>query len=401
MRRFENAQGRGKRFFGLHFVPGVAEYKDDNGVPYRVYLNSETTKKMDATFEGRPFFILHVDEVEDDIELLKREADGFVVKSFYNAADGKHWAEFLVLSDEAESLIRDGGYRLSNSYYVTHKGPPGTWNGVKYRFEVAAAEYEHLALVPDPRYSESVIMTPDEFQAYNEQRIAEVPKFYNSKKGSKRMKGLSFFTRQKVKNSEDYAKTSVTLPKSGKEYTILQLVNKADEVEMGEGDDTPRLVNSKDLIEVDGKKMTIGKFMKLHNQLLERLENEDDEEMENEDEEDEDDVEEEDFDNEDEDQDDEVVEKTEKAEKKSKGLDNKKKNKKSNKKKNSYDDEDVEEEVERRVKAREKATRLRNARGLEDDDDSFESGMSERNRPAETSIDQIRRGSLRYGTAKA
>lgn len=384
MKRVQNANGRGKVFYGLHFVPGVAEYRDKDG-PYRVYLNSETTKRMDKSFEGRPLFILHVDEVEDDIETLKRDADGFVVKSFYNAADGKHWCEFLVLSDEAEELIREGGYRLSNSYYVTHKGPPGTWNGVKYRFEVTAAEYEHLALVPDPRYGESIILTPDEFKNYNEQKLADVPRILNSKKGSTGMK-LTFFKREKVKNSEEYANIMVALPKSGKQYSILQLVNKADEAE--EGSDEPRVVNSSDLIEFDGETITIGKFMKMHNELLKKLENKDDEdedEKDNEDDEDDDDMEE--FDNDDEEQDIEVVKKTEKAEKE-KAI-NKKKNKKANKKKNSYTEDDIEEEVERRMKKLSKADRLRNARDFFEDDD--ESGV-------EIGTDMIQRGISRYGS---
>src|SRR5690606_38544515 len=118
--------------------PGVAEYKEPGKDPFRIFLNEDTIRAMGPTFAGRPVFVLHADEVAEDVDELKQEADGWVVDSFYNEADGKHWVKFLVCSKKAEEAIAKG-YRLSNAYIPKSFGKGGEWNGVSYNKEVLAA----------------------------------------------------------------------------------------------------------------------------------------------------------------------------------------------------------------------------------------------------------------------
>lgn len=224
--RIKNSQA--KRYYGLHFYPGVAEYAEEGEAPYRVFLNENTLRKMDKTFEGRPIFVEHVDDVEPDLDELKLDADGWVIKSFYNEADGKHWVEMMIASKRAQRAI-DNGLRLSNAYIPKSFAKGGLWNGVKYDKEITDAEYEHLAIVKNPRYEESVILTPEEFSKYNDDHRLELKKLSNSKKEIK-MK-LSFFKRQKIENTIDLEETMVILPKSKKQYSISKLVNKMDEIE--------------------------------------------------------------------------------------------------------------------------------------------------------------------------
>ena len=55
-----------------------------------------------------------------------------MVRSFYNELDGNHWAEFLVITDEAHAAIELKKWKLSNAYDPIKMGPGGEWHAVKY-----------------------------------------------------------------------------------------------------------------------------------------------------------------------------------------------------------------------------------------------------------------------------
>lgn len=219
-----------KIWYGLHFYPGVAEYRNNGEAPMRVYLNENTIRSMDASFAGRPVYVRHVEEVH--LRTLQQDADGYVVKSFYNEADGKHWVQFIAVSDKAHEAIQSGA-RLSNAYILKSEGSAGTWNGVDYTREVLAGEYEHLALVNDPRYNESIILSPEDFKLYNINKLFELKKIANSST-SERKSMLSFFKKTKVENETKIEELTVTLPKTGKEITIAELIASADVVKNAE-----------------------------------------------------------------------------------------------------------------------------------------------------------------------
>lgn len=227
--RIENDAG-GSIWYGLHIYPGLAQYNPSEQNPQRVYLNEDTLRKMDSTFAGKPVFLEHVDEVDSNLDQLRKEADGWVIESFYNAADGKHWTKFIVVTERAQRAIQNG-FRLSNAYIPQLNGKSGEWNAVPYQNEVVGGEYEHLAIVKNPRYEESVIMSPDEFKKHNENLQLELKRIANSKPKESPFMSLKFWNRKPVENAVDFESMSVTLPKSKKEMTILQLVNSMDEVE--------------------------------------------------------------------------------------------------------------------------------------------------------------------------
>lgn len=212
-----------KVFYGLHMAPGVAEYRDADADPYRILVNENTIKQMDPTLVGKPVYVRHKDEV--DLSKLS-EIDGWVVESFFNQSDGKHWCKFIVVTDKGNDAIKNG-WRLSNAYVPKNFGPGGLWHGVEYAKEVTSGEYEHLAIVPDPRYDESVIMTADEFKNYNETKGLELKRLANSK-GETSV--LNIFKRTKVENSSDFDSMMVQLPVSKKEMTLTQLVNEHDKI---------------------------------------------------------------------------------------------------------------------------------------------------------------------------
>lgn len=259
MSKIENEKQLPQIYYGLHMAEGVAEYRDAGREPYRIFLNSETIKQMDTTYRGKPVYVRHVDEV--DLSKLREEADGYVVRSFYNSADGKHWVEFIVVSDRGHESIRNG-WRLSNSYIPKEFTGGGLWHGVEYAKEVTRAEYEHLAIVPDPRYDESVILTPEKFKAYNEDKLAELKRLQNSKGEQSMFEFLKRKT-EKVENAKELEAMSVILPKSKVEKTLSTILNEADEHEMHKMNDD-MMADPEHHVMVGNEKMKVHELVAKH-----------------------------------------------------------------------------------------------------------------------------------------
>jgi len=247
-----------RTYYGLHMVEGCAEYREPGQAPYRIFLNEKTCKEMDPSYEGCPVYVRHVDEV--DLANIQEEADGFVINSFFNKADGRHWVKFIIVSDRGHEAISQKKWRLSNAYIVKESSGGGQWHGIDYQKQVIRAEYEHLAIVPDPRYSESVILTPEQFKAYNSEKEQELLRFANSK-GDKKM-GFKLFKREKVENSTDYENLLVELPKSKREVSISTLINEADMHE--EKKHAPQMANGEHKVKVGDDEMSVNELIEKH-----------------------------------------------------------------------------------------------------------------------------------------
>lgn len=258
----KNSQG--KIFYGMHFYPGVAQYETDEG-SYRVFVNEDTIRKMNPSFAGRPVFVEHVEGVEQDVDTLRNDADGWVVESFFNAADGKTWVKFLICSEDGFQAIRKG-FKLSNAYLPELSDTKATWNGVDYQKIVTGGEFEHLAIVDNPRYEESVIMTPDEFKAYNENLNVELKRLANSK-DKKGDHGMKFFKKEVVKNSIDLDGTIVELPKSKKEMTLAKVLNEYDAILNMNG-----YANGDHMVKVGDKdEMSVNDLVKKHQDMCNEM----------------------------------------------------------------------------------------------------------------------------------
>lgn len=263
------SEAKGTIWYGMHFYAGLAQYEEEGKEPYRVFLNENTIRTMDPTFAARPLFVFHVDEIETDLDELRKEADGWVVESFYNQADGKHWAKFIVVSEKGKQAIARG-YKLSNCYMPQTFGKGGIWNGIPYDREITAGTYEHLAIVPNPRYEESVIMSPDNFKKYNEEKMAELKKLANHKpQGAAPMK-LNFFKRAKVENSLELDSMLVELPQSKVEVALAKLINEADKQEMEK--DKPKVASPDHLVDCMGNTMTVNELVEKHKSLCDEME---------------------------------------------------------------------------------------------------------------------------------
>ena len=236
----------GKLFYGKHFWPGVAEYREDGKVT-RVLIEEDTIRQMNPSFEGKPVFVEHVDEViNKPIDELKSEVDGWVIRSFFNENDGDTWVEFLVTSQKGLDAI-EKGWKLSNAYNKGRTdGHGGLWNGIEFQEKILGdAEFEHLAIVPNPRYAASIIMTPAEYRAYNENKKAELSRLQNNlSKDEAQESSMPFnlFKKTKVDQGElDISEYSVFL-KNGREVKLVDLIKDAD-TELQEIKDPTILIN--------------------------------------------------------------------------------------------------------------------------------------------------------------
>lgn len=265
-------EGKGKVFYGMHFYPGVAEYLAPDKTPTRVFLNEDTIRSMDPTFAGCPVFVQHVDDVEQNIDKLRNDADGWVIESFYNPADGKHWVKFIVVSEQGERAISQG-MKLSNCYTPRLSSQGGQWNGVSFAKQVLGGAYEHLALVSHPRYDESVVMTPDKFKEYNENHLVELNRLKNSiEEGKESAMKLNLFKRTKVENGADLEGMSVLLPKSGREITLVTMVNEMDAMEEKKKDPAPMAGMDHQVKLHDGSMCNVADLLEKHKALHDELE---------------------------------------------------------------------------------------------------------------------------------
>jgi hypothetical protein len=144
----------------------------------------------------------------------------------------------------------------------------GLWHGVDYEKEVVDGEYEHLAIVRNPRYAESKIFTPEQFKQYNEEKEAELLRLANSKeKGESSMK-LKFWKKtqvEKLENASDLESITVELPKTKREVSIADLIKNADL----EAKDS--YANGEHKVKVGEEEMTVNELVEKHLSLKQKL----------------------------------------------------------------------------------------------------------------------------------
>ncbi len=211
-------------FYGLHFAPGVVRYPEMNP-PFTILVNSDVAKEMDRTMAGAPVFLNHVKPGTELEEIQKGNDDGSVIESFFNQADGFHWAKFSVNTQEGLDAINKG-WTLSNCWEPQAKDETGLWHEVPYQKVAMNGNHRHLAIVETPRYGESRILTPEQFKQYNEECEIKLLALRNSKEEEDQM--FEFFKNKKEDVKLD-ANIMVTLPKTKKAINLQDLLNSTDE----------------------------------------------------------------------------------------------------------------------------------------------------------------------------
>lgn len=219
-----NSRSKAQVFYCRHMQAGVAEYQTSDGDTIRYLIDTDPMKRLLATGNGIDVYVYH-----QEVDYTK-DADGYVAESFYNELDGWGWFKFLAVSEAAQKAIADG-WSVSNAYSPTELGEGGTKNAVSYDRAILDGEFTHLAIVPNPRYEDAKIFTPEEFKAYQAEKKAALCELQNSKdneKGATKMK-LMFWKKTEVKNAEEADHTLTEVEVDGETRLLSELIEAVEE----------------------------------------------------------------------------------------------------------------------------------------------------------------------------
>lgn len=258
----KNAKQKPKIFYARHIEKGVARYSDED-----IFVDDDFLKKIAPTFEGCPVYVLHQ---EVDLNKLQEEADGYIAENFYNPIDGWYWTKFIIVSDKGQEAINKK-WRVSNAYVITQTEGKGVWHNIEYNRKVTDGYYTHLAIVPDPRYEDSVILTPEEFKEYCDNKKTELK---NSKTKNNGGNIVNFFRRKQVKEEIKEIKNESDLEGAmievdGKEIALKDMVEAvkkhnaeaAEEEKKKKEAEEKNKLNADSEIDVDGKKMKVSSLI--------------------------------------------------------------------------------------------------------------------------------------------
>lgn len=267
----KNARAFPKIFYCRHMQPGVAGYENET-----ILVNADAMKAMIPSFVGKPIYVHHQDV---DLDTLKEEAAGYVADSFYNELDGWAWVKMLVIDDEAIDRITSG-WAVSNAYVPTDWAAGGTEHNVKYDRAINTADFTHLAIVPNPRYEQAKVYSPEEFKSYQEGKRQQLNELKNAKEDKKGVKtvGLKFWNTKKEEAAEVTPETLVEIQNddgSTSEVKVADMISAvqnakakkneddegAKEEAKGDKENGKAKLNEDSKVSVGDEEMTLGELM--------------------------------------------------------------------------------------------------------------------------------------------
>jgi len=224
-------------------------------------LNPMHSKKMIPTLTGKPIFINHQPV---DLQNLKEQAEGYIVESFYNQLDGYAWAKMMVTDDNANEAIANG-FKVSNSYIPVKEERPGEFHNVKYDTRIVDGKFTHMALVRNPRYEAADILTPAQFQDYQNAKQAELNALNNSKPDNKKGSSIMKFFKTKKEETTEIDKDTVVEMQNAKGETVsatvaeMQAAYEADQEAKAKAKEmeNAKKVDETSTVEVNGKAISI------------------------------------------------------------------------------------------------------------------------------------------------
>lgn len=266
----KNADSYPDFYYAKHMSVGLAGYEDET-----ILVDGDAIKKMIPTFVGKPVVVYHKNIDVSNLE----EKDGTVIESFYNEVDGCAWVKMIIETKEAREMIARG-WGVSNCYLPTESGSGGKHHNIPYKRSIKNGIFRHLAIVPNPRYEEAVIYTPDQFKAYKEGKQKELLQLQNSK-GAKKM--FKVFKKTKEEVSEIAADTMFEL-ENGREVSFEEMVNAIESAEAAKkAAEQKEKLNENTEVTVNGEKMSLKKVIERFNAIeMEKKEAEEGEEEEKE-----------------------------------------------------------------------------------------------------------------------
>jgi hypothetical protein len=151
----------GVMFKGNHLEPGPVRYDEivnpiTNQKGMTLLLDNDGIAALRKSFVGK-FVYNYVHKKDAKPSDVKGDAVGVVTGNVYNAETGWDDVSFILWDTKAVENVESKKYALSNSYSPIIDGVPGVHHNLPYDAKVIGGEYDHLAIVPNPRYEGSKI----------------------------------------------------------------------------------------------------------------------------------------------------------------------------------------------------------------------------------------------------
>lgn len=144
-------QGKGRQFTSRFIEAGIAHYSDFGDV----LITKETLNKFIHTMVGCPLIINHKPINDKNAD---KERVGVISDVWYNEADGWFYCKGIIWDKQAIDLVKNQGWNVSCTYDFVSDNQPKTHNGKKIDLEFIDGNFQHLALVENPRYERANIV---------------------------------------------------------------------------------------------------------------------------------------------------------------------------------------------------------------------------------------------------
>ena len=130
--------------------PGPISYREMKGGTIEL-LRKATIDASCHALVGQPITMGHPTSARNDAEIkewARVNSIGIIESVTYNSEDGWFWAEGALTKPEA---VRENT-APSVVFFARAYGSPGKFHGIPYGRELTAVEFDHIGLVPNPRF---------------------------------------------------------------------------------------------------------------------------------------------------------------------------------------------------------------------------------------------------------
>ena len=248
-----------KRYRALHITPGVVDYTDGDQRE-TVLIKKPALDKMNRSFLGKPVFnfahkVVDIENAFDfTSEEIEEHAVGVISNVGYDLESGYYFADMMIWDEETQTNI-DNGYKVSNAY-VPDVGPGGEHNSVPYDEEVTGGEYDHMAIVENPRYGDVKIFENSKngkpmFKLFRKKVLEDMKKNMSDPPPDKEK------DKDKEKNGMEMNADSVLVGEDGEEYPLAEMIESYKKSMAPAGDGEKPTINMEDTVEIDGKEVSV------------------------------------------------------------------------------------------------------------------------------------------------
>lgn len=189
-------EGKGRHFVSRFIEPGAVSY----GKAGVLKVTKEALDKFVQSFVACPIIIKHKKLTKDNVD---DERVGVVNSVWFDANDAWFYCDGVIYDNDAIRKI-ENGWSVSCTYDMTEStGESGEWHNIHFDDELLNGVFQHLAIVPNPRYEDATII-------------------FNSKDREDDML-FKLFSGKKIQNSNEEEK----MDKNALKNKLMEHINKA------------------------------------------------------------------------------------------------------------------------------------------------------------------------------